>query len=368
MPTNIEDLLDEVLPPSTPSRARVGLGHGVGKPDAPIMIVGEAWGESEEIKGIPFVGRSGDELSRMLNDAGILSSECFLTNVVNARPPGNDLTAWIPDAKVNWTSDMVELRGTYVKPIVLEGWKALQKEIDLVKPRLIIALGGTALWALCGRTGITRWRGSLLDYNGIRVVPTYHPAAVLRMWEWRPIAVHDLARAAREYERRTPEPAWRFQLRPTLAQVLYTLNFLYNCAIFSDEPLVLDFDIETTGGHIRCFGFSWSATEALCIPLITHESWSGYWTPEEEGTILWHFYKLTTHRNCGVRGQNLLYDFQYTYRHWHFVPNLAQDTMLTHHVLWAGMPKSLLFQASMYCEFFSNWKDMVKHNEEKEGA
>jgi uracil-DNA glycosylase len=367
-------LLDEIL--AAPSAPReILLGHGQGKPDAPIMIVGEAWGEEEERTLTPFVGRSGEELSAMLRDAGLMRSECFVTNVVNARPPRNDLSAWIPEVGTNGkqpvkslTSDMVEIRGKYVKPIVKAGYEALLKEIELVKPRLIIAVGNTSLWALCGRSGITRWRGSLLDYRGIRVVPTYHPAAVLRMREWRPIAVHDLCRAARELERRTPEPDWTFQLRPTFAQACWRLNWLYNRAVGDETCLVLEFDIETVKGHIRCFALSWSMTEAICIPLMTHENWNGYWSPEEEGHLLWLTYRLLTHRNCGVRGQNLLYDFQYTHRHWHYIPNLYQDTMLTHHVLWAGMPKALLFQASMYCEYFANWKDMVRHNEEKEGA
>lgn len=346
----------------------MAVGGGDGKPDSPIMVVGEAWGEEEERTHVPFSGRSGQELNKMLGDAGLLRSDCFVTNVVNSRPPANSLTHWIPDTKAAVTHDMVLLRGRYVKPIVVEGWESLKKEISLVKPKLIIALGNTALWALCGRTGIVKWRGSLLDYEGIRVVPTYHPAAVLRMWEWRAIAVHDLARAKRELVQRTPEPEWNFLLRPTYHQVIEVLSRLYSRALLFDDYLTLDFDIETTGGHIRCFAISWSRTEALCIPLITHESWGGYWTPEEEGSILWHFYRLTTHKNCGVRGQNLLYDFQYTWKHWHFVPNLAQDCMLTHHVLWAGMPKSLLFQASMYAEWFQNWKDMVRHSEEKEGA
>lgn len=344
------------------------LPYGDGSPSAPILIVGEAWGEEEERKGRPFVGRSGEELGRMLNEAGIMRSDCYLTNVVNARPPGNDLRRWMPETKKDITQDMVEWRGLWVKPILREGALQLEKEIELVKPRLIITLGNTSLFALCSRTGITKWRGSLLEYRGVRVVPTYHPAAVLRMWEWRAIAIHDLARAARELESPTPIPNYRFQIRPTFLQVLTVLNQLYNRALFQDEGLILDFDIETVKGHIRCFAFSWSPTNALCVPLMQDGTPAPYWTPEQEGMILWLFYKLTTHRNCAVRGQNLLYDFQYTLKHWHFVPNLHQDTMISHHVLWSGMPKSLLFQASLYCEWFQNWKDMVRHNEEKEGA
>jgi uracil-DNA glycosylase len=347
----------------------MSLPMGSGSPSAPIMIVGEARGENEERLGQPFVGASGMELNKMLNEAGIMASECWKTNVINARPPRNDLEAWIPVTKKGITSDMVQLRGRWVKPIVREGYESLLKEISLVKPRLIVALGNTALWALTGRNGIIRWRGSLLDFNGIRVVPTYHPAAVLRMWEWRVVAVHDLARARREFLSPTPQPEYKFLIKPTFDTVLTTLGRLWNRALLFDEDVWLDFDIETVAGHIRCFALSWSATEAIAIPLMTTEDWSGYWSVEEEGTILWHTYKLLTHPKVKVRGQNLLYDFQYTYKHWHFVPTLGQDTMLSQHTMFPGLPKSLLFQASMYCEYFWNWKDLVKHNaEEKEGA
>lgn len=345
------------------------LGHGTGKPDAPIFVVGEAWGEEEEKRGTPFVGRSGEELGRMLHDAGLLRSECFITNVVNARPPGNDIKLWLPETKSKVTAGMVPLNGRHCAPILKAGYDALLKELSLVRPKIIVALGNTPLWALCGRSGISRWRGSLLNGpGGIRLVPTYHPAAILRMWEWRAIAVHDLRRVANELASPTPEPTYHFLVAPTLDEVLSTLNMLWNRARILDQEVWLDFDIETVRGHIRCFALSWSRTEALCVPLITHEKPRGYWTPEEEGTILWHLYKLMTSPNVRVRGQNLLYDFQYCYKHWHFIPNLGQDAMLTHHVCWSGMPKALGFQASMYCDHYVNWKGMVQHNEEKEGA
>lgn len=347
-------------------------GFGRGSPNAKFFIVGEAWGEEEERLGAPFMGRSGEELGRILQDAGIMASDCYYSNLVNARPPRNDLTLWIPDKKKNITSDMVEVRGKWVKPLVKEGFESLKKELALVNPKMVIAVGNSALWALTGRSAITKWRGSLLttDVAGldpIPLVPTYHPAAVLRMREWRPIAVHDLARACREVASPTPRPNWNFILRPSLDQVLSLLGDLLRRAE-GGEALTLDFDIETVGGHIRCFGFSWSRVDAICIPLMLLDTTDSYWTAEEEAEIIWQFYRLVTHPRVGVRGQNLLFDFQYVYRHWHFIPNLAQDSMITHHVLWAGMPKALAFQASMYCQWYVYWKEIYKAAEEKVGA
>lgn len=358
---------------------------GAGPPDARIMLVGEAYGETEDKSGIPFSGASGQELNRMLSDAGILRAECYCTNVVNARPLYNDITKWIPEDKKSITGKMVERQGKWVDPIVAEGLTMLDKEISLVQPQVIVALGGTALWALTGHESIVKWRGSLLDLQRpaspgrspvavgpegsedtgaaggkdhdrvVRVIPTYHPAAVLRMFEWRPVSVLDLKRACRELRNGpTPVPNWRFVIRPSFQVVLDTIAFLQ--AKVEEEPTWIDLDLETKVGHIACCGLSWSRTEGICIPFMTQTDNAGYWLLEEEAWILGLLFRLLTHRNCWVRGQNLLYDCQYIYRRWGFFPNVKQDTMISQHVLWAGLPKSLAFQASMYADYYQNWK------------
>src|SRR5690606_8349775 len=103
-----------------------------------IMVVGEAWGESEERAQEPFVGVSGAELNRMLQEAGILRTECYVTNLVNARPPGNDLSAWIPTRKKEITSKHILLRDKMVLPHVKEGYDRLLREIAMVQPTVII--------------------------------------------------------------------------------------------------------------------------------------------------------------------------------------------------------------------------------------
>lgn len=339
------------------------LGHG--NPGSRVFIVGEAWGETEEKTGIPFSGASGQELNRMLQEAGILRNDCYVSNVVNARPPRNDIEAWIPEKKSKITGRMVPLRNKFVDPIVKEGIESLEKEIALVNPRVIIALGPTALWALTGNESIVKWRGSLLEYAGIRVIPTYHPSAIIRMWEWRAVAVLDLKRAARELTNPVAPPQHEFIIRPSLDTALATIFQLR--ARCESGPLWIDLDLETKAGHISCCGLSWSRIEALCIPFMEESDREGYWLAEEEGVIVHALYQLLTHPNCWLRGQNLLYDCQYIHRHWHFIPNVKQDTMIAQHVLWAGLPKFLAFQASMYCDHYVNWKP-DKQTWTKEGA
>jgi len=172
-----------VVPPSGPIPAR-------------LMIIGEAPGADEEIKGIPFVGASGLELDKMLGIAGISRAECFVTNVARERPPSNDIDHFIHWNKTKIPSGFTPFRGAHVSREIREGAKQLVTEIEAVKPNIIVALGNTPLWALTGNWGITKWRGSMLSVGGdqflpnvpagsIKLIPTIHPAAVLYDWSYR---------------------------------------------------------------------------------------------------------------------------------------------------------------------------------------
>lgn len=189
----------------------------------------------------------------------------------------------------------------------------------------------------------------------IKVVPTYHPAYILRSWSDRMLCVQDLRRAAK-YKDGIPYPSlnWRFTIRPSFSAVMNCLTALLETC--NTKPLWIDFDLETKHGHIDCAGLSWSLVDAICIPFMSKENKAGYWSVEEEASIIFLLCKLLQHPNCLVRGQNLLYDSQYTYRHWHMIPNVKQDTMISMHVMFAGMKKSLDFQASLFCDFYSQWK------------
>ncbi len=330
---------------------------GSGPTSARIIVVGEAYGEQEERAGEGFVGASGQELNRMLQEANIMRSEVYVTNLVNARPPGNNIGAWIAAKKKDITPAHVPLHDKFVLPIIVEGYQSLLKEISLVKPNLIIALGNSPLWALTQKWGILRWRGShLIADCGVKCIPTIHPAAVLRQWDLRVLAVNDLRRARRESA--TTEyivPERRFIIKPSLEVTIATLAAL-KARMDSGEVLWIDFDLETRLGHIDCAGISWSRADALCIPFMTRGNKEGYWRLDEEAVVVWHLYKVLTHQNVKVRGQNLLYDCQYTARSWNFIPRVAQDCMISMHSTFVGLRKGLDFQASMFCDYFVQWK------------
>lgn len=337
------------------------------RPEGPIpsriMLVGEAPGYEEEQKGLPFQGASGQELNRMLGEAGITRNECFITNVVRLRPPNNDLSHFIAKAKKDVTSQHIQLRGRSVLKPVYDGVELLRKEIAMVQPNIIVALGATPLWALTGVNGITKWRGSMLYSSDMgvptKVIPTLHPAYILRDWSSRAVAINDLRRAAKfrsgaDY----PKPNWRFIIRPTFAKVTEVLNLILQ--LVSEAPLRLSFDLETRGGHIACAGLSWTLEDAICIPFI-YSGFHEYWSAAQEAEIIYLLYKILTHTNAKVVGQNILYDSQYTYRHWCFVPRVVQDCMISQHSIFSDLPKSLAFQASMYTRYYKFWKDEGKN-------
>jgi uracil-DNA glycosylase family 4 len=133
---------------------------GSGNPEANLMFVGEAPGADEDEQGEPFVGAAGQLLTKMIKAMGYQRSGVYICNVIKCRPPQNR----------NPEPDEVAACEQF-----------LRKQIAIVQPRIIVALGKFAAHFLCGEdTPITRLRGNLRTYNEIPVMPTYHPAFLLR--------------------------------------------------------------------------------------------------------------------------------------------------------------------------------------------
>lgn len=160
---------------------RTQVVFGTGNPEAGLMLVGEGPGEQEDRQGLPFVGRSGQLLDRLLlEELGIDRRSCYIANVVKCRPPGNR----DPEAD---------------EVAACRPW--LERQLELVSPRVVVTLGNFATKLLLDTTeGITRLRGRTFPFRTGVLVPTYHPAAVLR---GGPVQVAemraDLVRAWRAY-------------------------------------------------------------------------------------------------------------------------------------------------------------------------
>ncbi len=131
-----------------------------GSPDARIMLIGEAPGKDEDAKGLPFVGRAGQLLDRMLAAIGLTEADVYITNLVFWRPPGNR------------TPSPEEVQ--VCQPFV-------ERQIELLRPEILVFLGNAAAKQLTGATeGIMKLRGKWLSYAGIRAMATLHPAYLLR--------------------------------------------------------------------------------------------------------------------------------------------------------------------------------------------
>jgi len=361
-----------------------GYVPGTGPSNAEVLIIGEAPGKEEAARLEPFVGASGVEMTRMIQQAGFLRSECYITNVCHYRPPRNRITTWFYP-KTKRPAEAEFLLNRWVDPRIVAGVKELEALIIQLQPKLIIAFGNTSLWSLTGEWGITKWRGSNLETREIDgkrfpLLPTYHPAAILRNWEWRYIAVHDLRQAKRIRDHGLPKIEEDFTIRPSLDQVLHRLDQLRVGAGSLPEGKLLDIavDIETRFRQITCVGLAWSPISAICIPFLEIKAKDkNYWKVEDdEVEIVWQLRRLLTHPKVRVIGQNFSYDQQYFARRMGFIPNYKpenfHDTMTAHHVMWAGLPKGLDFLSSFYCqETHIYWKDEGKewnpktHDEEQ---
>jgi DNA polymerase I-like protein with 3'-5' exonuclease and polymerase domains/uracil-DNA glycosylase len=318
------------------------------------MLVGEFPKEQDLVRLEPFAGGTGFELSKMLAEANLHRETCFCTYVVDDRVPGGVITGLVAESKAKAPSSFAYVRGRYVSQQVIDGLERLKREIELVKPNVVCAMGNLALWALTGEWSVGNWRSSIMESTlvpGLKVIPTYSPAMVMAQWYLRPIAVHDLKRVAKHRDQpQIDRPKRNFHIRPTFADASH---FLLKMIDMPKQPIGAD--IETRAGHIACIAFAWDSANAVCIPLMCQHNDEGYWTLEEETTLV--LLMIEVMRKHKIIGQNWNYDAQYIFRHWHFLCPDVEDTMIQHHSCFSNLEKNLAFLSSMYLEDHLYWKD-----------
>ena len=139
---------------------RTTLVYGVGNPGADLMFVGEAPGRDEDLQGIPFVGRAGQLLTKIIESIGLKRDDVYIANVIKCRPPDNRH----PEPEEVSTCEPF-----------------LFAQIDAIKPRVVVALGACAARTLLRiETAISKVRGRVFDYRGAKLIATFHPAFLLR--------------------------------------------------------------------------------------------------------------------------------------------------------------------------------------------
>jgi len=138
---------------------------GVGNPDADLLLIGEAPGKNEDLQGEPFVGRAGQLLDKILDSIGLSREEVYIANVLKCRPPNN--------------RDPLKTESDTCKPY-------LQRQIEIIKPKLILALGRiSGVWLTGEEMSLGDMRGKTFNFGDSELMVTYHPAALLRNPNWK---------------------------------------------------------------------------------------------------------------------------------------------------------------------------------------
>lgn len=334
-----------------------------------IALVAEAWGQQEELVKQPLIGTTGQELNRMLKEAGIDRTHCFATNVFALRPTENKIDKLCLDKKGVGGKEYLlppTNMGKYIEPRFFPELDRLREELLSVKPNLVIGLGAISTWALLQSPKIGSIRGTTTESTlvpGMKVLPTYHPSAVYRNWSLRPIVVADLMKAKKEAEFPDLRRPQRFILvRPSIPEMY---AWWQEHGVGAER---LAFDIETTRGQIRNIGFAPSRSHAINIPFIVNDK---SWWPSVNGEwAAWQFVQMVLDSPAIKVAQNGLYDIQFLWRQGLRIRNYREDTMLQHHALYPELQKGLGFLGSIYSNEPA-WKllrtakvDMMKSDDE----
>jgi len=293
-----------------------------------IAIIGD-FPNSYEISNGCFTGYIGDMLFELLGRGRVFRKDCCLKNIY--------------DYNV----------GKYKKPSP-EAIKNLQDYLLVKKPNVILALGPMVLEALTGYKKLDKWRGSIIPTPYGKVIPSYHPRDVLKMYEHKAILNLDIKKVIAEKD--SPEyvaPKTDFITQPSFVE---TMSFL------DELPETFSFDIETWGDRIRCLGLGISKERAICIPFMD-SSCHSYWSFEQEREILFklrEIFKSPRHRTVA---QNFPFDASFLEIEFGIeVTNLYMDTMIAQHCCYSELPKSLDFLTSIYTRH-NYYADYNFHND-----
>jgi uracil-DNA glycosylase family 4 len=291
---------------------------------------------------VPFIGPSGKVFDALLRTAELNREDHFVTNVFDTQCEDNDCSAW--------------MRG----PEADRALARLAGELEAVRPNVVVPLGGTALWALTGSAAIGQARGAVQTATrtlpGAKLVPTYHPALVMRQWQHFHVVVGDLLRAAREADI-GPAIAWpkrRILIEPTLTDL----------AVYDDQIMnyadLLSADIETGWGQITCIGFAPSVEESIVVPFVDlRKPNRSYWPTAAAEAEAWNYVRRWLESPAPKLGQNYgAYDAYWLLEKRGIrTRNLLHDTRLLHHALYPELEKSLAFMGNSYANQGA-WKTM----------
>lgn len=315
-------------------------GHGNRR--ARVLLLGEAPARNEEREGIPFVGKAGQELDKLLGSSGLRREDCYITNASlrAIRLEGKQV-------KANWFFE----KGGKPSQYLLEGLAQLQLDMHEIKPNVVVAMGNFALWAMMQHEGIMKWRGSILwsELFQVKVVPTIHPAALLYdkddeigedsgkgMYRYRPVIIWDLEKAKEQ----SAFPDLR--LTPRDIHVVQSLDDPVSRdridRLFAAKDILIWDSENFKGPKLACVGFSDG-----------DPNWSTV-IPYYQNPRAYAIYKALLESDVPKGGQNLMHDVTYFDQLGIFTRNVVDDTMIGQHTVMPDLPKGLDFQTSIYTD------------------
>lgn len=317
---------------------------GSGPTSSPLMVIGEAPGKDEDEQLETMVGAAGREIDSIFRELGSSLPEHYKTNVVKFRPPDNDLK------KLSLVGHSIE-----------EGIPQLWQEIEAINPNCILAIGNLSLQVLTGKSGISKYRGSILtSQNGMhKVVPTLHPAALLYSGDQKRLPYSARTYIQLDFKRALEESQSREINLPTrtLLSAKSSMDVWNFLELYKNETKV-SIDIETPACIPICVGLAFNSYHALSIPLLNTY---GIQIPDGQLIEIWKMLEEFFQKDgLKIIGQNFKFDHEKLLRPCGFsVPNPWFDVMFAAHVLHPELQKDLGFLASIYTrEPF--WKDEGK--------
>ena len=315
---------------------------GQGPLKAPIALIGEQPGRIEVMKRECFVGPAGEELDSILRMARIPRTSCYITNTI--KDLDNPLASYIEFTKKDSVIMSQQARDYFC---------FLKEELMYVDPVVAVALGNVALYALTGRTGITRWRGSILESTlvpGLKVIPTIHPATIIppkNQYLNTHLILHDLIRAREEAgDKKLNLIPRNVIIRPNYYQVLERLEYIKNLGV---RGQIIDFDIEVVREELHCLSFAWSPTDSICIPFVEYTN--DYFSLDQEEVIMRMVADILQDPRISKRGQNIVFDISYMLWKYKIVTQGdIHDTMIAQKVIMPDFSVGLDFIDSFYTD------------------
>lgn len=320
---------------------------GYGPLSAKIVILTDCPGYEEQVAGKQFVGAWAKELDRLLRDAGINRNDCWLTSASKFHVPPP-----IFGTKMSFAQRAVAA-GVDLEQQIAD----LQQEINAIKPNVIIALGGIALWAVTGKIKIVDYRGSILLGMGRKVIGTYNPRDLITYGKGgevfgyfnRQIVIFDLKRALEQSQfddiRKVPRSLNVCRNSEQLA------NFLSR---HTGKIPSVDIENDNQGKCLPvCIGLAFTKHEGLTVPLWNHSGISSI--PDSDLASLWYLLGNFL-ASTGAIGQNFGFDRDKIKRLGFLIKYLHSDTMLKAFAINPELPKNLAFLTSIYTEqqFYKN--------------